>query len=123
MVNEDVQPRQYLMCGQTAQVKLKNVVPHDIGDPGEGLGGPTRGQRRSRAVHTAFSGYLTAKLWEGGVVPGVHWVSFSGNEKLGWFGVVMKTMQHRDCTGNEGRLSTSGKAALARDDTGCSMLF
>ncbi|KFV47077.1 Non-lysosomal glucosylceramidase, partial [Tyto alba] len=36
VVNEDVQPRQYLMCGQTAQVKLKNVVPHDIGDPGRG---------------------------------------------------------------------------------------
>lgn len=35
VVNEDAQPRQYLMCGQTAQVKLKNVVPHDIGDPGE----------------------------------------------------------------------------------------
>lgn len=34
-MNEDVQPRQYLMCGQTAQVKLKNVVPRDIGDPGE----------------------------------------------------------------------------------------
>ncbi|KAM4878822.1 non-lysosomal glucosylceramidase [Sylvia borin] len=33
VVNEDVQPRQYLMCGQTAQVKMKNVVPHDIGDP------------------------------------------------------------------------------------------
>lgn len=38
VVNEDVQPRQYLMCGQTAQVKLKNVVPHDIGDPGKGSG-------------------------------------------------------------------------------------
>lgn len=36
MINEDVEPRQYLMSGQTAQVKLKNVVPHDIGDPGEG---------------------------------------------------------------------------------------
>uniref|UniRef100_A0A8C0U3X6 Non-lysosomal glucosylceramidase n=2 Tax=Cyanistes caeruleus TaxID=156563 RepID=A0A8C0U3X6_CYACU len=35
VVNEDVQPRQYLMCGQTAQVKMKNVVPHDIGDPGD----------------------------------------------------------------------------------------
>ncbi|XP_049651737.1 non-lysosomal glucosylceramidase-like [Accipiter gentilis] len=35
VVNEDVQPRQYLMCGQTAQVKLKNVVPRDIGDPGD----------------------------------------------------------------------------------------
>ncbi|XP_010007086.1 PREDICTED: non-lysosomal glucosylceramidase [Chaetura pelagica] len=35
VVNEDVQPRQYLMWGQTAQVKLKNVVPHDIGDPGD----------------------------------------------------------------------------------------
>ncbi|XP_009463414.1 PREDICTED: non-lysosomal glucosylceramidase [Nipponia nippon] len=35
VVNEDVQPRQYLMCGQTAQVKLKNVVPHDIGDPAD----------------------------------------------------------------------------------------
>ncbi|XP_025973175.2 non-lysosomal glucosylceramidase-like [Dromaius novaehollandiae] len=33
VVNEDVQPRQYLMSGRTAQVKLKNVVPHDIGDP------------------------------------------------------------------------------------------
>ncbi|XP_067171616.1 non-lysosomal glucosylceramidase isoform X3 [Apteryx mantelli] len=33
VVNEDVQPRQYLMRGQTAQVKLKNVVPHDIGEP------------------------------------------------------------------------------------------
>uniref|UniRef100_A0A8C3E6Y6 Non-lysosomal glucosylceramidase n=3 Tax=Corvus moneduloides TaxID=1196302 RepID=A0A8C3E6Y6_CORMO len=33
VVNEDVQSRQYLMCGQTAQVKMKNVVPHDIGDP------------------------------------------------------------------------------------------
>ncbi|KAL2294151.1 hypothetical protein Nmel_007874 [Mimus melanotis] len=33
VVNEDVQPRQYLMCGQTSQVKMKNVVPHDIGDP------------------------------------------------------------------------------------------
>lgn len=37
-MNEDVQLRQYLMCGETAQVKLKNVVPHDIGDPGEGYG-------------------------------------------------------------------------------------
>ncbi|NXD73580.1 GBA2 glucosylceramidase, partial [Eolophus roseicapillus] len=35
VVNEDVQLRQYLMCGQRAQVKLKNVVPHDIGDPGD----------------------------------------------------------------------------------------
>ncbi|KAM9509587.1 non-lysosomal glucosylceramidase isoform 1-T1 [Guaruba guarouba] len=35
VMNEDVQLRQYLMCGQTAQVKLKNVVPHDIGDPGD----------------------------------------------------------------------------------------
>ncbi|XP_010218121.1 PREDICTED: non-lysosomal glucosylceramidase [Tinamus guttatus] len=33
VVNEDVQLRQYLMGGQTAQVKLKNVVPHDIGEP------------------------------------------------------------------------------------------
>uniref|UniRef100_A0A8B9BY25 Glucosylceramidase beta 2 n=1 Tax=Anser brachyrhynchus TaxID=132585 RepID=A0A8B9BY25_9AVES len=33
VINEDVEPRQYLMSGQTAQVKLKNVVPHDIGDP------------------------------------------------------------------------------------------
>ncbi|NXX79848.1 GBA2 glucosylceramidase, partial [Urocolius indicus] len=33
VVNEDVQPRQYLVCGKTSQVKVKNVVPHDIGDP------------------------------------------------------------------------------------------
>ncbi|XP_072216090.1 non-lysosomal glucosylceramidase [Excalfactoria chinensis] len=33
VLNEDIQPRQYLVCGSTAQVKLKNVVPHDIGDP------------------------------------------------------------------------------------------
>lgn len=38
VVNEDVQPRQYLMGGQTAPVKTKNVVPHDIGDPGEWFG-------------------------------------------------------------------------------------
>ncbi|XP_015703851.1 non-lysosomal glucosylceramidase [Coturnix japonica] len=33
VLNEDIEPRQYLVCGNTAQVKLKNVVPHDIGDP------------------------------------------------------------------------------------------
>uniref|UniRef100_A0A8C3PBV5 Non-lysosomal glucosylceramidase n=1 Tax=Chrysemys picta bellii TaxID=8478 RepID=A0A8C3PBV5_CHRPI len=33
VLNEDTQPRLYLMNGQMAQVKLKNVVPHDIGDP------------------------------------------------------------------------------------------
>ncbi|XP_015271182.1 PREDICTED: LOW QUALITY PROTEIN: non-lysosomal glucosylceramidase, partial [Gekko japonicus] len=33
VVNEDPRPRVYLMSGQTAQVKLCNVVPHDIGDP------------------------------------------------------------------------------------------
>lgn len=39
VINEDVEPQQYLMSGQTAQVKLKNVVSHDIGDPGEGCSG------------------------------------------------------------------------------------
>lgn len=50
VVNEDVHLRQYLMCGQTAQVKMKNVVPHDIGDPGEGCIGPVGEQRRCQAV-------------------------------------------------------------------------
>nr|XP_056704029.1 non-lysosomal glucosylceramidase [Euleptes europaea] len=31
--DEDPQPRMYLMHGQMAQVKLGNMVPHDIGDP------------------------------------------------------------------------------------------
>ncbi|XP_025049265.1 non-lysosomal glucosylceramidase [Alligator sinensis] len=35
VLNEDTQPRLYLMNGQTAQVKLKNVVPHDIGEPSD----------------------------------------------------------------------------------------
>ncbi|XP_032094675.1 non-lysosomal glucosylceramidase-like [Thamnophis elegans] len=33
VLNEDARPRQYLMSGQTAPVKLRNVVPHDIGEP------------------------------------------------------------------------------------------
>uniref|UniRef100_A0A670YYY8 Non-lysosomal glucosylceramidase n=1 Tax=Pseudonaja textilis TaxID=8673 RepID=A0A670YYY8_PSETE len=33
VLNEDAHPRQYLMSGQTAPVKLRNVVPHDIGEP------------------------------------------------------------------------------------------
>ncbi|XP_052526135.1 non-lysosomal glucosylceramidase [Tympanuchus pallidicinctus] len=33
VLNEDMQPRQYLVCGETAPVKTKNVVPHDIGEP------------------------------------------------------------------------------------------
>lgn len=37
VLNEDTQPRLYLMNGQTAQVKLRNVVPHDIGEPGKVL--------------------------------------------------------------------------------------
>ncbi|XP_042749817.1 non-lysosomal glucosylceramidase [Lagopus leucura] len=35
VLNEDMQPRQYLVCGETAPVKTKNVVPHDIGEPGD----------------------------------------------------------------------------------------
>lgn len=35
VLNEDARPRQYLMSGQTAPVKLRNVVPHDIGEPGK----------------------------------------------------------------------------------------
>ncbi|XP_054842573.1 non-lysosomal glucosylceramidase [Eublepharis macularius] len=35
VLNEDLRPRLYLMNGQTAQVKLCNVVPHDIGEPGD----------------------------------------------------------------------------------------
>uniref|UniRef100_A0ACB8EPJ1 Non-lysosomal glucosylceramidase n=2 Tax=Sphaerodactylus townsendi TaxID=933632 RepID=A0ACB8EPJ1_9SAUR len=33
VLNEDPQPRLYLMHGQMAQVKPCNIVPHDIGDP------------------------------------------------------------------------------------------
>ncbi|XP_058028501.1 non-lysosomal glucosylceramidase isoform X4 [Ahaetulla prasina] len=33
VLNEDARPRQYLMSGQMAPVKLRNVVPHDIGEP------------------------------------------------------------------------------------------
>uniref|UniRef100_A0A8D2J7Q3 Non-lysosomal glucosylceramidase n=1 Tax=Varanus komodoensis TaxID=61221 RepID=A0A8D2J7Q3_VARKO len=33
VLNEDTQSRLYLMSGQMAQVKLRNVVPHDIGEP------------------------------------------------------------------------------------------
>ncbi|XP_072849206.2 non-lysosomal glucosylceramidase [Pogona vitticeps] len=33
VLSEDTHPRLYLMSGQTAPVKLRNVVPHDIGDP------------------------------------------------------------------------------------------
>ncbi|XP_053264076.1 non-lysosomal glucosylceramidase [Podarcis raffonei] len=33
ILSEDTRPRMYLMSGQTAQVKLRNVVPHDIGEP------------------------------------------------------------------------------------------
>uniref|UniRef100_A0A8D0E4M1 Non-lysosomal glucosylceramidase n=1 Tax=Salvator merianae TaxID=96440 RepID=A0A8D0E4M1_SALMN len=33
VLSEDTRPRLYLMNGQVAQVKLRNVVPHDIGDP------------------------------------------------------------------------------------------
>ncbi|XP_062984437.1 non-lysosomal glucosylceramidase [Elgaria multicarinata webbii] len=33
VLKEDAHPRLYLMSGQTAQVKLRNVVPHDIGEP------------------------------------------------------------------------------------------
>lgn len=50
VVNEDVQPRQYLICGQTSQVKVKNVVPHDIGDPGEGSVGPMGEQMGGQTV-------------------------------------------------------------------------
>ncbi|XP_042308692.1 non-lysosomal glucosylceramidase-like [Sceloporus undulatus] len=35
VLHEDLRPRLYLMDGQTAQVKLRNVVPHDIGEPGK----------------------------------------------------------------------------------------
>ncbi|XP_062828747.1 non-lysosomal glucosylceramidase [Anolis carolinensis] len=35
VLSEDPRPRVYLMNGQTAQVKLRNVVPHDIGEPDE----------------------------------------------------------------------------------------
>lgn len=55
VVNEDVQRRQYLMCGQTAQVKMKNVVPHDIGDPGEGSVGPVGEQRGCQAVGNGYA--------------------------------------------------------------------
>ncbi|XP_053150773.1 non-lysosomal glucosylceramidase [Hemicordylus capensis] len=33
VLSEDPRPRLYLMSGQTAQVKLRNVVPHDVGEP------------------------------------------------------------------------------------------
>ncbi|KAM6469740.1 non-lysosomal glucosylceramidase isoform 2-T2 [Liasis olivaceus] len=33
VLNEDARTRQYLMSGQMAPVKLRNVVPHDVGEP------------------------------------------------------------------------------------------
>lgn len=34
VVNQDPTERLHLMTGQCSPVKTKNVVPHDIGDPG-----------------------------------------------------------------------------------------
>lgn len=34
VVNQDPTERLHLMSGQYSPVKAKNVVPHDIGDPG-----------------------------------------------------------------------------------------
>lgn len=62
VVNEDVQPRQYLMGGQTAQVKMKNVVPHDIGDPGEGSVGIVGEQRGCQAVGNGYGALNTCLL-------------------------------------------------------------
>lgn len=35
VVNQDLTERLHLMSGRCSPVKTKNVVPHDIGDPGE----------------------------------------------------------------------------------------
>lgn len=34
-LGEDLTQRRYLMSGVVAPVKKKNVIPHDIGDPGK----------------------------------------------------------------------------------------
>lgn len=34
VVNQDLTERLHLMSGRYSPVKTKNVVPHDIGDPG-----------------------------------------------------------------------------------------
>lgn len=100
VLNEDVKPRQYLMCGQTAQVKLKNVVPHDIGDPGEGFDWDCWRAEGVQGCRHSFLRVVDFRWWESGVVDGLLRLC-SGNEKLGWFGVSMK--------GGGGKLGSSGK--------------
>lgn len=39
-LREDLTRRQYLMSGVMAPVKRRNVIPHDIGDPGKNSSSP-----------------------------------------------------------------------------------